>query len=164
MSDDMTLEERVLSAQDDNTLANDIIKEYKNFISSCARKSVGKFITEQDDEMSIAMLAFNEALQKYDRNKGSFLNFANIIIKNRMIDYIRKEYKHEKSVPFSHLGKIDENGNTIEFDIEAPNHSNYDIKQELEMLSAELCQYDISYFDLAKVTPKSQKTKLACTL
>jgi len=164
MSDIMTLEERVLSAQNDNAIENELIKEYKNFIASCARKTAGKYITDQDDEVSIAMLAFHEALSKYDSEKGSFLNFANIMIKNRMIDYIRKEKRNAPSIPFSELSKIDEDGNVVEFDIEAPQNDNYDIKYELESLLIELGQYDISYFDLAKVTPKSKKTKLACRL
>ena len=162
MSDPMTLEERVLSAKNDNILASELIKEYKNYISFCAQKSVGRFITQQDDEMSIAMLAFHEALKKYDPEKGPFLNFANIMIRNRVIDYIRKEDKNSNSIPFSHLAKVDEDGNISDFDVEAPIQHNYDIKYELDMLSHELSHYHITYFDLAKVTPKSQKTKKVC--
>lgn len=158
----MTLEERVLFSQKDQSIANDLISDYKNFISSCAQKTLGRYVTDQDDEMSIAMLAFHEAIQKYEMQKGSFLNFAHIIIKNRIIDYIRKEHKNTNSIPFSNLEKVDDDGNTIEFDIEAPINNSFDIKHELEVLSIELRQFDITYFELTKVTPKSKKTKLAC--
>ena len=86
----MNLEEKVLLAQKDGNFRNDIIKEYNNFILSCAKKTVGGYVSDQDDEMSVAMIAFDEAITKYDSSKGSFINFAGIIIKNRLIDFMRK--------------------------------------------------------------------------
>lgn len=158
----MTLEESILLAQKDIDMRNDIINNYRNYISSCASKTVGKYITNQDDEMSIAMIAFNEAITKYDSEKGAFLSFANITIKNRIIDYMRKEYKGERDIPFSELSKIDKNGDEIEFDVEDVKQVKSDEKIELEALTTELGKYNISFFDLPKVTPKSKKTKQAC--
>lgn len=158
----MTLEDNVLLAQKDDNIRNDIIKDYKKYISSCASKTVGKYITDQDDEMSIAMIAFNEAITKYDSKKGPFLSFANISMKNRLIDFMRKEYKSARDIPFSALSQTDQNGDEIAFDVEDTKPGHNDERLELEALTIELNQYKISFFDLPKATPKSKKTKNAC--
>ena len=158
----MNLEERVLMAKTDHSIADELIKEYQKFILSCAHKSAGRFITKQDDEMSIALMAFHEAIQKYDTSRGSFLHFSGLIIKNRLIDQSRKDTKNANSVSFSDLSQTDDEGNVIDFDIEDTKAGITDTRLELEAFSTELNEFGISYFDLAKVTPKSEKTKDAC--
>ena len=140
----MNLEEKVLLAQKDGNFRNDIIKEYNKFILSCAKKTVGVYISEQDDEMSVAMIAFDEAITKYDSSKGSFINFASIIIKNRLIDFMRKEYKGSKVIPFSELSRIDKDGNETDFNIEDSKAGINDAKYELESIATELEKYSIS--------------------
>ena len=39
------------------------------------------------------MIAFDEAISKYDPNKGTFIAFAERIIKNRLIDFQRTQDK-----------------------------------------------------------------------
>ncbi len=46
-----------------------------------------------DEELSIALMAFNEAIDGYDTSKGSFLSFAKLVINRRLIDYLRKKTK-----------------------------------------------------------------------
>ncbi len=158
----MTLEDKVILAKTDKVLRGDIIFEYKNYILSCAAKSIGKHVSEMDDAHSIAMIAFNEAISKYDPSKGSFLNFTKIVIRNRMVDYQRKELVHANTIPFSHLTQVDKDGNEKELQIEAQKTTDYDVEFELEALKSELSKYNISIFDLPKVTPKSKKTKSSC--
>lgn len=157
----MKLEERVILAQNDDNLRNLLISEYRNFFISCAKKTVCRFIKAGSDEISVAMIAFDEAITKYDSSKGSFLNFAYIIIRNRLIDYMRKEYKDNMPVPFSSLSKTGSEGEEVAFDVE---DLSFDIEARLEIqaLSEELKAYGISFFDLPKQTPKYKKTKRDC--
>lgn len=158
----MTVEERVTSAKSDKALENDFIREYIPFIISCANKTLNKFITQGDDEFSVAMFAFYEAMQKYEPDKGSYLSFARMIIKNRLTDYLRKEYRVNKTVPFSALQSEDKDGNRAEFDVEyVPNRDN-DTRYEIEELSYELREFGISFFDVAKNAPKTRKTEKSC--
>ena len=158
----MTLEDRVLLAQKDRLKREDIIFEYENYIFSCAKKTIGEYVTRSDDEASIAMIAFDEAIRKYDNTKGSFLNFARLVIKNRIIDYKRKENKNADSVPLSQVTYSDKDGDETAIEIEAPKTNDFDAKFELMALQKELEHFEISLFDLPKVSPKSQKTKVAC--
>lgn len=67
-------------------------------------------INEYDDEFSIGLIAFNEAIEKYTPEKGkSILSFAQTVITNRVIDYIRKEAK-------------DRDGNLINFSTQDVDH------------------------------------------
>lgn len=158
----MTIEERVIEAQENSDAENLLIKEYIPFIISCATKAVGRYITREDDEFSIAIYAFHEAIVKYAPQKGAYLTFARLIIKNRLTDYLRKEYSHKETIPFSALQTTDDGGEIIEFDVSVNELQNLDIKYEIEALSYELKSFDITFFDVSKNAPKSGKTKKSC--
>jgi RNA polymerase sigma factor len=45
---------------------------------------------KKDDEFSIGLAAFNEAMLTYSAERGSsFLSFAKLVVKRKVIDYIR---------------------------------------------------------------------------
>lgn len=158
----MTIEERVIEAQTDSDAENLLIKEYIPFIVSCANKSIGRYITREDDEFSIAICAFHEAVVKYEPQKGAYLSFARLIIKNRLTDYLRKEYNHREAIPFSALQVTDDDGEVTDFDVAVNELGNLDIKYEIEALNSELSSFEITFFDVAKNSPKSGKTKREC--
>ncbi|MBA2874284.1 RNA polymerase sigma factor [Anoxybacillus caldiproteolyticus] len=90
-----TIEQTVAEIQRGNkTLHNQLIDQYKPFIAKTVSSVCKRFIGEGDDELSIGLIAFNEAIEKYASHKGgSFIAFAELLIKRRTIDYIRKEAK-----------------------------------------------------------------------
>ena len=155
----MDLESRAVLAANDEKLKNELISEYQNFILSSASKTIKRQVTTSDDEFMIAMIAFNEAIDCYDRSKGKFLAFASAVIRNRIIDSIRRNAR-DKSVPFSSLSNDNDDNTVIEF--EAPQKSDTDTRLEIEALTEELNNFGISFFELAEVTPKSRKTKRLC--
>lgn len=151
----MNLEERAVIAAKDEKLKNEFIGEYRNFILSSASKTLKKAITDSDDEFMTAMIAFNEAIDSYDQDKGKFLSFASMIIRNRLIDELRRNSRN-MAATFSEL----ENENGTSFDI--PSNYNHDIKWEIEALTTELAEFGISFFELTTASPKSRKTKRLC--
>jgi RNA polymerase sigma factor len=90
-----TIEHKIAEIQQGNTeLQNRIIHDYKPFIAKTVSSVCRRFINEGDDEFSIGLIAFNEAIEKYSIDKGSsFIAFSELLIKRRVIDYIRKEAK-----------------------------------------------------------------------
>ncbi|GAW91883.1 RNA polymerase sigma-I factor [Calderihabitans maritimus] len=91
------LEELVSLAQSGNeTAREELICSYRSFIEEVAAGYCGRRLEwENDDELSIALLAFNEAIDSYDQSFGKeFGNFARIVIKSRLADYFRKEARH----------------------------------------------------------------------
>lgn len=86
----------VLIQQGDQTLLNETIDSYKPFIAKTVSSVCKRYIYESDDEFSIGLIAFNEAIEKYTPERGSsLLSFAEVIIKRRVIDYIRKQVKDQ---------------------------------------------------------------------
>lgn len=158
----MELEQRVEEAKLNKEQKEEIIRDYAKFIRARASNTMNRIITEQDDEYSIALIAFDEALDTYDRTKGNFLAFTALVIRNRLLNHLRTENRHKKSVPFSSLGSWDEDGNELEFDIEDTNARMSDAALEIQSLAEELKEFEISFFELPKASPKSKKTKAAC--
>ena len=97
MEDDHSrLIRQVCEAKKDMAAADRLIREYLPFIKTETAKYLKRPPIEgNDDELSIAMIAFHEAILRYSKSKGAFLPYASVLIKNRLIDYTRKEKKHK---------------------------------------------------------------------
>ena len=159
--------ERVALIKNNETEINRFVEEYKPFIASCAEKTSGRYMRYgEDDELSIAMIGFVEAIKAFDNTKGSFLSFAQNVIKRRLIDYYRKEKRHSGVIPLSgYITDEDE-----EFDLSEgeaiEKYSDERINElrrlELEELKEELSRRGISFFDLVEVSPKQEKTRKIC--
>ena len=87
--------------QKDSIKRNDYITEHKNFILSTASKVLNRYVSDHDDAYSVALIAFDEAITKYNPEKGSFTSFSALVIRNRLIDEFRKSEKN--TLPFSSL-------------------------------------------------------------
>ena len=66
-----------------------------------ASKYAGFLVTRSDDEFSIALLAFYEAVKHYDPAGGSFGAFASLVIRHRLADYYRSQRHFETEIPLS---------------------------------------------------------------
>ena len=161
----VSLDERVEKIRDCEDEINKLIEEYKPFIASCTEKVTGKYVRYgEDDELSIALIAFVEAIKQYDRSKGSFLSFAQNVIRRRLIDYYRKENRNSNVTYLNEY--IDDEGEqesdlSIRQTISEYSSSliNEYRKLEIEQLKAELGEWGISFFDLARTSPKYKRTK-----
>ena len=91
-----SLEEKVqLIQQGDMRLQNELIDSYKPFIAKTVSSVCKRYIDESDDEFSIGLIAFNEAIQKYIEKGHSFISFSEILIQRRVIDFIRRQSKYK---------------------------------------------------------------------
>jgi len=97
------------------------IEEYKPFIAFCAKKAADRYVRYgEDDELSIALMAFDEAIKSYSSSKGSFLAFARSVISRRLIDYYREERRHGNVISLNeyYSGKgEDEDGEEMDLSI-----------------------------------------------
>ncbi|AEV69351.1 RNA polymerase sigma-I factor [Acetivibrio clariflavus] len=149
----------------DVLLRNKFINDYKPFILKCVYKLVGKKENlVQSDEYSIALMAFNEALDSYDADKNiKFISFAKEIIRRRIIDYIRSTKKNNMVIPFSYFT---ENDNNFEeeylCDTSSDYCSYYDAKEEIKNLEQKMNEYNMTIEELINSSPKHQDTRLIC--
>jgi RNA polymerase sigma factor len=161
------INERVESIKNDDEAVNRFVEEFKPFIASCSEKVTGRYMRYgEDDELSIALMAFAEAIKSYDSSKGSFLSFAQNVIKRRLVDFFRKERRHSNVVSLDEYST--EEGE--EFDLSAADsierHSAEVVSEyrrlEIEELKNELMQWGISFNDLVHSSPKHAKTRQIC--
>lgn len=145
-----------------------LLHEYRPFIASCAHKATGRRIDAHDDAMSIAMIGFSEAVRRYRPELGNFLTFASKVMRSRLIDFIREEKRNPGTVPIDRLSDCRDESIAIDRKLAqsmaVPPQSRFDdpIKLEIDVLTAELAQFGIRFFDVAKCSPKAAKTKAAC--
>lgn len=111
----------VVAAKDNETLRNNFISVNNNFILGTACKAAGHFVTESDDEYSVALIAFNEAIDSYDEEKGNFHSFAALVIRRRIYDYIRSADRFSGEIlvePSVMGGEIEEDSPNLSLQVE----------------------------------------------
>ncbi|WP_176009184.1 RNA polymerase sigma-I factor [Paenalkalicoccus suaedae] len=148
------------------TMEDEFIKQYIPYIRKVVASVCKKFIVPGvDDEFSVGLIAFNEAIHHYRVQKGSsFLTFANLVIKRRVIDYIRKEQRRSFSISLDYKGEEKENVENM-----AEAEASYDQfllsleerqrREEIEHLEETLKSYQISLSDVAKQRPKHRDAR-----
>ncbi|WML43480.1 RNA polymerase sigma factor SigI [Neobacillus sp. PS3-40] len=157
-----TLEESVLLIQKgDHDLQNEVINSYKPFIAKSVSAVCKRYIYETDDEFSIGLISFNEAIEKYSPERGSsLLSFADVLIKRRVIDYIRKHSKNQHiSYDLSSDSQEEESSGTIivnelSMDDYKKKSDEQQRKDEIIRFQQMLKIYDLSFSDLVENSPK----------
>jgi len=143
----------VLRARSDDKAFTELVREQTRHIKYVAYKAVGHFVTESDDEWSTALVAFHEAVQKYDPDKGGFINFSDLVIKRRLLDHMRQSMRKADEVPLS-----DEHYEAAVYE----DPSTTDLHYEIEAFKKVMEPYGISFSDLAEASPKAAKTRRHC--
>jgi len=136
-----------------------LIAEYIPFIIKTASDYLNRYIeSENSDEYSIAMQAFNEAIDKYDSSRGTFIRFAKLIIHSRLKDYFRKNKNNTRTVLWSQL---EENHEEIKghFDMETFINC-WAVEEEIQKLEQKLETFRITLTDLVKEAPKHKSTRI----
>ncbi|MHB9093335.1 MAG: RNA polymerase sigma-I factor [Eubacteriales bacterium] len=161
----MAVSDCVMLAQGgDENAREELIKYYKSFIrnTSCGICKRG-LDWDNDDELSVALLAFNEAINAYSPERGAgFLNFARRVINQRLIDYFRLEKRHQY-LPLNEFSDQETKSHLIE---DTQSMEEYQRKKEQEDLAEMmfefdqcLAEYGVSLGELADVCPKHRDTR-----
>lgn len=162
--DKLTPEQKIARIRDgDELLREQFIADYKPYIMKVTSRFCKRYIDpSRDDEFSIALLAFNEAINQFSSHAGkSFIGFSETVIRRRLIDHVRKEQRHSKVVPYSMFDSEEE---------EQPQYNSVETKQamfafemkrtederrvEIGELNNELDRFGISFAELVEVSPK----------
>lgn len=162
------IDKNAIEAKNDKKNIEIFIKDYEFFILKAAHKVTGKYITKSEDQWSVSLSAFNEAINAYSYEKGSFLSFSEMVIKRRLYDYIKKQSKHFCEIamsPFLFEGNANDDENLAlrqEVMSKVASKGDGEAKLEIEAISGVLMKYGFSFFDLISVSPKAMKTKTVC--
>ncbi|TLS38788.1 RNA polymerase sigma-I factor [Pseudalkalibacillus caeni] len=158
-----TIEEKINKIQNGDTfLRNQLLEDYQPFVKKITSKVCNRYINQNMDEFSIGLYAFNEAIDQYKEGQGSrFLTFADMVIRRRVIDYIRKEARQNKHV-FLEPEELDEEGRVEDSYAEqraSIDHYEMDRQREIRVYEIEeyrelISKYGITFKVLSKQCPK----------
>lgn len=160
---------RVYAAKEDAQAADELVRQYLPFIKYETAKFLKRIPVEgQDDELGIAMFAFHEAAIAYSSDKGAFLKLASIAIRNRLIDYHRKEQRHAGTVSLDQTVDGDGESRTLLEQIDtcddeiSRRQDASDARKEIMEFVQQLSKYGLKLSDIVDNCPKQERTLAAC--
>lgn len=154
------IEERLKAIKEGNKEERErFISEYIPFIIKAITKTTNRYIeVENNDEYSIGLEAFNEAIDRYDFKKGNFINYAETVIRSRVIDYQRKQKRTNNMIS---INEKKEEGIEIEDILKSKDFTEgYDIKDQMNRFESKLKEFGITLTELVEEAPKHIDTRL----
>ena len=162
---------QVQAAKTDTEAADGLIQQYMGFI----RSETVKFIhttpeNGHEDELSIAMLAFYEAVLAYEKSRGAFLPYAARAIRNQAHRPISGGEAPRECDALCHapLGGWRRTAvNLLDTIPDTEDHAEaYETRTasrwEIQEFSRKLAQFGLTFSDVADNCPRQERTFAAC--
>lgn len=158
------------AASGDTTARERLIAAHRDFIlwaaSTTCRRSVDP---DRDDEWSISLIAFNEAIDSFKPELGTnFLSHARLVIRRRLVDFFRQNSRGE-AVPLDDGREDDEGQPQPSWAEEHAAWQQYrrdqeiaERAEEIERFQAQLADFGLSLDDLEEASPSHRDTRLEC--
>lgn len=143
----------------------DLIAEFKPFIARATSKFCGRGLDwNRDDELSIGLIAFNEAIERFDEQRGvPFPAFARLLIKSRLMDYVRKQSRHIATSGGSLDDTEGRDLSTLElsraWDVYIDQESAREREEEIAEYKKIIGQFGITFDDLVSCSPKHRDAR-----
>lgn len=150
----------------DKQLKEKFIEDYIPFILKVVSSFYSSKIVDMknSDEYSIGLMAFDEAIEKFDITKGkNFIKFAEMVIKRRMIDYFRKiSTVCKKEIPFSYFNNKNEFEDQLNSFGRETELDRYEFIYELQDFSKQLKDFGLKIENIPDYMPKHKDSKQIC--
>ena len=166
-TEQIPLEELVLQIQNGDREKHDfLLKTYQPFMVKVVSQVCKRYIDPlQDDEFSIGLLAFNEAIFLYQPKKGkSFLSFAKTVVTRKVIDYLRHTSRMPDVVSIESYYDEEKMENPLEVSavIEKYHDEEHELNRRLETLEfrKKLREYNLSIRELVEIAPKHRNSRV----
>jgi RNA polymerase sigma factor len=155
---------RIELAKTDKHTLNTLLHDYMPFIKKCVSDVFFKSQSKADN-LTDAMLAFFHSVQTYNPEHGAFIQYAAVLIRNRLIDSARKEIAVQKHL-FPLSAKIGKKNITWEVDISRELYNRVEeennLRLEIEAVNDEFSQWGFSWSTLLKKCPKQERSRRIC--
>lgn len=142
--------------EDENKCREWLIDKNFPFIVHTISQMTGRYIeVENSEELSVGLLAFNEAITKYNSERGAaFLSFAKLVITSRIKDYLNKERGKQNTLSLDQM--TEENGEQVEF---AEKSFESDVALEIAEWESTINKFGFDLEELADESPKHEDTR-----
>jgi len=139
-----------------NTNVNELIEKHMPFIIKSISDVTGRYVScENDEELSVGLLGFHEAIERYDNEKGHFLSFAKLVIGSRIKNYLKGENRHHHSS----LEDLLDKGLEIKDEYLEQKEDNGVLLEQINRLKEEISSFGFTLEELADEAPKQQATR-----
>lgn len=123
---------------------------------------------ENDDELSVALIALNEAVDSYDPDQGEFLPHARRVIQRRLVDFLRRERRFRAVLSLEAAGDQEEGDPHYLERAEAARVFNTAEAvraraEEIRRFGEILAEYGLSWADLLASAPRHRDTRARLT-
>lgn len=136
---------------------NEVIQMQMPFIIKTISKATSRYVSlENSEELSIGLLGFTEAIERYDKGRGTFFSFAQLVITGRVYNYLRKEKKHLKVVS---IDALEEKGIRLDDYYTEPIYEQNILAEEIAILKGEINKFGFDFVTLVKESPKHKDTR-----
>ncbi len=160
----------VTQAQKNSGTMEQFVRRHEGYVLKYTASVTRRYVTRSDDVWSVALSGFIQAVNDYDADKGNFYAFAELVMKRRLIDYLRAEKKFENEIAVDPaLFDLEYEDDADEFLCVTPivaqqltQTEDRRMTDEIEEISAVLKHYRFDFMSLAECSPKAEKTKKAC--
>jgi len=152
---------QVQAARQDKHALNMLLREYMPFIKKCV---AGVFFKGQSkaDNLTEAMLAFSGSVQTYNPDQGAFIQYAAVVIRNRLIDSARKELLVQKRFfPLPAASDQEDTAWETGISLQAYNRAEEEenLRLEIEEVNREFAKWGFSWTALLKKCPKQERSR-----
>lgn len=149
-------------AQDGQPEARDeLLRRHRTFIHEVVCLLSRRNLDWTDDELSVGLMAFNEAVDRFEEDRGaSFLPFARTLIRSRLVDHWRREGGHQavsldRYETGHHPAEVGEADSKFKENIEA-----WERRTEIELLEERLREYGIDLLTLEEASPSHRRKRM----
>lgn len=146
----------------DIKLKEEFIKDNVSYIIRAVSNVLGTVVDDKNsEEYSVGLSAFNEAIDRYDYEKnGNFFKYSFMVIKSRLIDFMRSNNKHSKVLPFSYVEESAQLENKFLSYDSSKQFEKIEVRQELISFEENLREFGISLGDLVLSSPKHKDSRI----
>ncbi|WP_347490814.1 RNA polymerase sigma-I factor [Desulfoscipio sp. XC116] len=149
----------------DESSREKLITDAKPFIAGVVGRLCGRSLSwDRDDELSIGLIAFNEAIERFkEKMDVPFTAFARMVIRSRVTDYLRKESRWNRvdlhtweMPPEGAISQAEKNASWMKYVDETARRERI---EEINNYNLKISSLGITFKDLVKVSPKHRDTR-----
>lgn len=140
-----------------------LVLDYLPFI----KKEVGRIggtALEYDDKLSLGMLVFTNCVRQYEAQRGGFLSYAAVCIRNRLLDETRRLGRG--GAPLSLDAEEEHAAATVEerasLEAYSCQRERRELREEIDVLAAQLARHGLSFGELARICPRQRRSRALC--
>lgn len=166
LGDELEVRLRRIRAGDESS-REELIADGKTFIAGVVGRLCGRSLSwECDDELSVGLIAFNEAIDRFKEKMGvPFTAFARMVIRSRVTDYLRKESRwNQVDLQLSELppeSTISQAEYSVSWEKYIKETANRERVEEIKDYNLRITRLGITFSELVRSSPKHRDTREA---